>query len=587
MASLAAAGGGANPFDAPAESRVTLSSKYVCMIKPAQSGKTRTMQELMLEYETLARTFHPDSSALVNIVICSKNLNLVEQTHARMTEIVAPADDDDTDSGTADDTIDGIIFSWMTGTKDTNISPEALFGKIILGDVRMVVCCAHPKRLQYVAALLSNFDRVPMLARRFNIWMDEADDYTNIWSDVDLAKYHCVSNLYLVSATIDDIVEKHKHVKVMPFVTTFPPCYRKIADAVVEHVNLPTRDAADYFQQVYESRKERLCVPGMRLFAPGADLVASHNAIAEYLQSEGFAVAVINGRRKCILVPGMPEPLRILDHVAPGEVMEIGKVIAKMYRDYHLARFPFAITGKLCLGRGITFQCQETRMVATTDDEGDVDATEELDYDFLFDAGIIPPMNKPSVLYQCASRMNGNIGNFVNYKQSVIYTTSANHADMKKSENIAKNLAVLVRDHNLADVGRDEMDWADHGDVEKYREAVEQRNSAAVRASYSDDDYHVDWSDEFTSVEALKDAKLTKGRMPEVDEHGFYKNANGGKGPMSRAQLLSLMSGKKTANMRLPLKKPGDSTKRTYPFYEDPRDKSTIRFVVRTLTRLR
>jgi hypothetical protein len=392
----------------------------------------------------------------------------------------------------------------MTGTKDTNISAEALAMKIALGDVRMVVCCAHPKRLQYVADLLSIFHRATFLGRRFNIWMDEADDYTNIWSDVDLAKYNSTSSIYLVSATIDDIVDKHKHVKVMPFITTFPPCYRKIADAVVEHVDLPTREATEYFTQVYALHRDELRVPGMRLFAPGSDFVASHNAIAEFLVSEGFAVAVINGRRKCIMVPGMEEPLSILKHVAPGEVMEIGKVIAKMYRDYDLGQFPFAITGKLCLGRGITFQCQETRMVATTDDDGEVSAVEELDYDFLFDAGIIPPMNKAATLYQCAARMNGNIGHFENYKPSTIYTTTANHLAMKKSENIAKNLAVLVRDHNLADVGRDEMDWADHGDEDKYLAAVAARQRAAPVAPRANRNGYVRHYKEFASVAEAK-----------------------------------------------------------------------------------
>ena len=56
---------------------------------------------------------------------------------------------------------------------------------------------------------------------------------------------------------------------------------------------------------------------------------------------------------------------------------------------------------------------------------------------------------------------------------------------------------------------------------------------------------------------------------------------------MSRAQLMALKTGKKTTNMRLPLDKVGDSTKRTYPFYEISGDRSTLRFVVRTLTRLR
>jgi hypothetical protein len=117
--------------------------------------------------------------------------------------------------------------------------------------------------------------------------------------------------------------------------------------------------------------------------------------------------------------------------------------------------------------------------------------------------------------------------------------------------------------------------------------ATAEEMAASARASYSDDDYEVVWSPEYTSVEELKAAKVTSGKMPEKNADGFYKNANSGKGPMSRAQLMAVKAGKKTANMRLPLKEIGDSTKRTYPFYEVTTDPSTIRFVVRTLTRVK
>lgn len=107
------------------------------------------------------------------------------------------------------------------------------------------------------------------------------------------------------------------------------------------------------------------------------------------------------------------------------------------------------------------------------------------------------------------------------------------------------------------------------------------------RNRYNDDDYEVVWSEEFRTVEQLKSAKLTVGKMPSPGEDGFFKNANGGNGPMSRAQLMALKGGKKTRNINSALENVGDSRRRTYPFYEDTGDVSTVRFVVRTLTRLR
>jgi hypothetical protein len=117
--------------------------------------------------------------------------------------------------------------------------------------------------------------------------------------------------------------------------------------------------------------------------------------------------------------------------------------------------------------------------------------------------------------------------------------------------------------------------------------ASAEEEAASAKTRYDDDDYTVVWSEEFRTVEELKASKLTAGKMPTPGEDGFYKNANGGNGPMSRAQLMSLKGGKKTTNMRLPLKNVGDVTKRTYPFYENTGDHTTLRFVVRTLTRIR
>lgn len=117
--------------------------------------------------------------------------------------------------------------------------------------------------------------------------------------------------------------------------------------------------------------------------------------------------------------------------------------------------------------------------------------------------------------------------------------------------------------------------------------ATAEEEAASAKNRYDDDDYAVVWSEEFRTVAELKASKLTAGKMPTPGEDGFYKNANGGNGPMSRAQLMALKGGKKTTNMRLPLEKVGDTTKRTYPFYENTGDQTSLRFVVRTLTRIR
>jgi hypothetical protein len=115
--------------------------------------------------------------------------------------------------------------------------------------------------------------------------------------------------------------------------------------------------------------------------------------------------------------------------------------------------------------------------------------------------------------------------------------------------------------------------------------ATAEEEAAAAKQHHDDDEYDVEWSAEFKTVEELKASKVTSGRMPTPGKDGFFKNANDPKkGPMSRAHLMALKAGKKTTNMREELE-PGEVGKRTYPFYEDPSDPRTVRFVVKTLTR--
>lgn len=116
--------------------------------------------------------------------------------------------------------------------------------------------------------------------------------------------------------------------------------------------------------------------------------------------------------------------------------------------------------------------------------------------------------------------------------------------------------------------------------------ATAEEEAASANTRHNDDDYDVVWSQEFRTVAELKASKLTAGKMPTSGEDGFFRNANGGIGPMSRAQLMAIKGGKKTTNMRDQLDV-GKSMKRTYPFYEDPTDPLTVRFVVKTLTRIR
>lgn len=531
-----------------------MNAKMECLWKPAQSGKTRTIQQIIREDE--------GKHAHLNILICSNNRLLVAQTNARMTDDLygdsgserSSVDEEDP----ADDRIEGGVYSWMSGTKKTNISVDALAWKVFRGEVSMIVCCAHKARFRMLNRLLAELEGAPF-SKPVNVWIDEADVSVKHWSgEFDFTRFRCVRKVMLVSATFDAVFDHYARIRVMPFPETHPECYLGLRDCDLQPFDAEVRGSHAYLDAVLTAHPE-MVARGMKLFVPGDIERVSHTAIADSLLARGCTVLVLNGETKAFLFPdGRRLDIELtLDESNPTE---LSRVLAEVYARENLASAPFAVTGQLCLGRGITFQSES----------------------FTFDYAVVPGMKDAASAYQCVARVLGNVRTFSPWTP-VVYMNSALLAAVLRQERIATNLARLVHENEWADVGKEEVERASFDSEAEYEAARE----LADKQSYKDEDYEAVWTREFTSLEELKAAKATHGRMPEAGPDGFYKNANGGKGPMSRAQLNALKAGKKTTNMRLPLEKVGDSTKRTYPFYEDPKDASTLRFVVRTLTRIR
>ena len=412
-------------------------SKIECLIKPGQSGKTRTMQERIKDYEKMAEMLG-DECAL-NIVICSNNKKLVEQTTARMNDdlfdSVSTVSNESNEK--SDDKIVGTCFSWASGTKKTNVSTDALAWKITKGDVSMVVCCAHKKRLAYLFSLLNELNASPLFSRQVNIFIDEADESIKLWSPYEsqinaMAK---VNKVMLVSATFNSIANKYQRIRIVPLVETYnPETYSKVSDCNIlgdETVG----SACDYIKGVFAKHEDTLTKPGLRLFAPGNIQKITHTEIADFLRTKGYAVMILNGTEKCIIKPDGSK-INIADHIDENKPEEIGKVMTRIYYDNGLDKGLFAITGQLCLGRGLTFQNEN----------------------FMFGFGIIPPMSDAANAYQCACRMAGNIKKVNGYRQATLVTTMKMKQTILKQEDVAATLARRVYDGEISsEVGEEEF----------------------------------------------------------------------------------------------------------------------------------
>ena len=424
-------------------------SKLKFLVLPAQSGKTRKMEEEIKRFKLIHDLF---GNGDINFVISANNCLLVQQTNARLTN---------------DAVVDGQVFSWTYGEK-TGISVEALAFRI-LGGVKLVVVCANAIRLSYLAELITTLTGSSYFNKKINIWIDEADKSIKLWSKYsELLSLPAVNQVTLISATTSSIFAKYGSIAVLPYQITHPACYRRLKDMKQKVVDLAEDDPLTYVQHVVE--KTSLLAPGLRGFVPGDSTKASHDAIADFFFKKNVVVIILNGTRKEMLIPGR-SPINLRPYLSvEGEDLpeEFNDVLSRLYTEHDLARWPLIITGYLCVQRGVTFQC-----APKVGEHGG----------FLFDFGIIPPISDKSEAYQCMARLFGNIGDFPAYKPCTIYSNSATFRRVASQEEIAVNLARMVQEEGLLTVNKTNLKAAENYEDERHLEHLVEEFSTRAAAN--------------------------------------------------------------------------------------------------------
>lgn len=520
------------------------SSKVDCIWLPGQSGKTRNVIGRVKALEEVAQEEY-DCEGFVNIVISANNRSLVDQTEVRMNkELFADEENED-----ADAKIEGNCFSWRSGLKNNNISVSDLTLRILEGEISMVVCCAHSKRLSYLFQLIKKLESLRFFTKKINVWIDEADASINLWSkpELDVTSFSKVNKVTLVSASYDSILKKFGKIHVLPYLETMLPIYHRLEDCDIIEEDIIADSAPEYLRGIFDDFGDMLCKPGVCLFAPGDIERASHEEIADFLFSKGYAVVIINGNRKEVLIPGKAKPISLTPYIDldTGAPEEVGRVIAKIYHDNHLSRYPFAITGHLCLGRGITFQNEK----------------------FLFTHGILFTIKDKANAYQTACRLAGNIKGLPDYCPPMLFTTSKMMKVILEKENTAVGIARHVATNNLTHVDREMIECL-YGSGKK---------------PARDEDFIQEWFEYSTFAEA-------KEKAPGVHEKelkdGFYQSSFAGPAKtLSYEEVERAKAGKKTSNMPTDMAV-GQSRDRLYIPYKNTSDPTTAIFVIRRLTRI-
>jgi hypothetical protein len=416
-------------------------SKVQGLYLPAQSGKTREMNNLMI-IQKHAEEYEGD----VNFIISSNNLVLVEQTKQRV-----------------EAALHGEVYTWRSGKKngkcEKKVSAKDLAWDILNDKVDTIVMCANGVRMNHLYETIQMLNDSPLFDKKINIWIDEADASIQLWSKKeDILAFPKVKLVTLVSATYDTIFKRYGRIYVLGFEKTHPDCYRCLRDCIKVEVNV-VGTPLDYVRNIVTTHG--LAKPGVCAFVPGDITQSSHNAIAEYLQEHGFVVVIINGDRKEILVPG-EEAIDLKPYISSLD--ELNTTLAKLYHENGWNQLPFAITGHYCVGRGVTFQC----------------LPDETHDGFLFTHGILPPIVDAPTAYQIMARLFGNIGHHPRYSPCTIYSTHSMFTRVGKKESCALYLAKMIHEDGErgAEVGMEEVKKAMNINTAKKHRVFETQEEA-------------------------------------------------------------------------------------------------------------
>jgi len=392
---------------------------------PAQSGKTRKMEKLI---KKSIKKNKKKGRACCNFIISDNNIALTSQTTARVNNDLATGEKA---------VIEGGIFSWTSASGTCkmseelslkcNISVGELAWNISSGKVDTVVLCAHPTRFKYLRELITELCESDTFTKKINIFIDEADKSIKQWSKyISLLEYGQLGEVVLISATIDSIIKKYGTVRVLGYSETYPESYRGFKDStkiVIDTKGVSVQDALDVLKA-----NPKLMRPGKKGFIPMDVAKDTHDSLDLELRKLGFAVMTINGERKEIYTPDRPEPIDISSHIKcdhEGYPIEMNVVLAKFYNELELWNYPFGLTGRLCVGRGVTFQSNDTES-----QEGVV-----IDYE------ILPDISSADEAYQTAAR---GFGNVVRAKDLLIFASKHTLDKIESREKMAMNTAKMA-----------------------------------------------------------------------------------------------------------------------------------------------
>ena len=379
--------------------------RFVLICKPEQSGKTFIMiQEIIKDLEEPV-----DNRIVVNIILCDNNLLLTKQTTERIGDSLKEFE------------VNGETYLEFSSHKRTDYHDAvSVEGAIAAKGIKNVLCCTNGTRIEDIYTIVSELNESTLTKGKlfFKIWLDEADKFTGFIDTTFRPLVDDYDNIqvFCITATPKKLFDKYNYMNVLPLENTTQPNYHGWDDNDICLIDFNT-SCEGFIQFVLdrEVRENGRIKPGTKWYIPAEYKKSSHEAVKEICVKMGFAVFVVNGEGICLTLPD-----RTMYTFKKDD--ELNPKILDIYQKHSLDKYPLAITGNICIGRGISIMSK----------------------DFMMDYGILSSCHNQQEASQSSGRMKGNIKDWPGYKPPKVFTTVRFDNIAREWEKKSRNLAELA-----------------------------------------------------------------------------------------------------------------------------------------------
>lgn len=358
--------------------------RFTLITKPEQSGKTFVMlQEIIKGFKN-----PPHGMITVNFILCDNNLLLTKQTSERVKKDLEGEVEINGES----------YLEFSSAKKRTEYQTvSSVVGAITTKGIQNILCCTNGTRIDNIYKIISDLNQSPFTKGKiyFKVWLDEADKYIGFIDNTFLPLIEDYSNVELmcITATPKRLFDTYGSMNVFPLENTTCENYHGWGDNKIRLIDYNS-DTCGFIQYVLENQGKDHIQSGTIWYIPADREKVSHRDIKDACLNFGFAVIIVNGEGITLVMPN-----REMIKVAKDD--ELNHILIRIYGEYELNQYPLAITGNVCIGRGVSITSE----------------------DFRFTHGILSSCGNPQEASQNSGRLKGNMKHWEKYKPPIVFTT--------------------------------------------------------------------------------------------------------------------------------------------------------------------